>query len=135
MPKVSKFVLDASALLAYLNGEPGSEVVEKALAEGAVIGMVNWAEVLSKTMEVGIDPEMLVSELERRGILGNSLEVLPLINQDSLEIARLRLLTRPLGLSLGDRACLALSKRLGIPVLTADRVWAGVPGISITVIR
>ena len=135
MPKVSKFVLDASALLAYLNGEPGSEVVEKALAEGAVIGMVNWAEVLSKTVEIGIDPETLASELERRGILGNTLEVLPLISQDSLEIARLRLLTKPLGLSLGDRACLALGKRLGIAVLTADRVWARVPGISITVIR
>ena len=132
---MNKSVLDASALLAYLNEEPGAEVVEKSLAAGSAIGTVNWAEVLSKAMETGIAPETLAAELEKRGILGNTLDVLPLTIEDSKEIARLRPLTRPFGLSLGDRACLALGKRLSIPILTADRIWAEVPGVHVTVIR
>ena len=132
---MNRSVLDASALLAYLNEEPGADVVEKALAAGSAIGTVNWAEVLSKAMETGIAPETLAAELGKRGILKNTLDVLPLIIEDSMEIARLRPLTRPFGLSLGDRACLALGKRLSIPILTADRIWAEVPGVHVTVIR
>ncbi len=60
---MNKSVLDASALLAYLNEEPGAEVVEKSLAAGSAIGTVNWAEVLSKAMETGIAPETLAAEL------------------------------------------------------------------------
>ncbi len=132
---MNRSVLDASALLAYLNDEPGADVVEKALAAGSAIGTVNWAEVLSKAMETGIAPETLATELEKRGILGNTLDVLPLTIEDSMEIARLRPLTKSCGLSLGDRACLALGKRLRIPILTADRIWAEVPGVHVTVIR
>ncbi|MHB1643635.1 MAG: type II toxin-antitoxin system VapC family toxin [Acidithiobacillus sp.] len=132
---MNRSVLDASALLAYLNDEPGADVVEKALAAGSAIGTVNWAEVLSKAMETGIAPETLAAELEKRGILGNTLDVLALTIEDSIEVARLRPLTRFFGLSLGDRACLALGKRLRIPILTADRIWAEVPGVHVTVIR
>ena len=132
---MNRSVLDASALLAYLNDEPGADVVEKALAAGSAIGTVNWAEVLSKAMETGIAPETLTTELEKRGILRNTLDVLPLTIEDSMEIARLRPLTKSCGLSLGDRACLALGKRLRIPILTADRIWAEVPGVHVTVIR
>ena len=102
---------------------------------GSAIGTANWAEVLSKAMETGIAPETLTAELEKRGILGNILDVLPLTIEDSMETARLRPLTRPFGLSLADRACLALGKRLSIPILTADRIWAEVPGVHVTVIR
>ncbi|MFA5732696.1 MAG: type II toxin-antitoxin system VapC family toxin [Acidithiobacillus sp.] len=132
---MNRSVLDASALLAYLNDEPGADVVEKALAAGSAIGTVNWAEILSKAMETGIAPETLAAELEKRGILGNTLDVLALTIEDSMEVARLRPLTRSFGLSLGDRACLALGKRLRIPILTADRIWAEVPGVHVTVIR
>lgn len=132
---MNRSVLDASALLAYLNDEPGADVVEKALAAGSAIGTVNWAEVLSKAMETGIAPETLATELEKRGILGNTLDVLPLTIEDSMEIARLRPLTKSFGLSRGDKACLALGKRLRIPILTADRIWAEVPGVHVTVIR
>ena len=132
---MNRSVLDASALLAYLNDEPGADVVEKALAAGSAIGTVNWAEVLSKAMETGIAPETLATELEKRGILGNTLDVLPLTIEDSMEIARLRPLTKSFELSLGDKACLALGKRLRIPILTADRIWAEVPGVHVTVIR
>jgi ribonuclease VapC len=58
---VSEIVLDASALLAYLNEEPGAEAVEEALARAACIGAANWAEVLSKAAENGVDPEVLHS--------------------------------------------------------------------------
>jgi PIN domain nuclease of toxin-antitoxin system len=132
---MNKCVLDASALLAYLNEEPGADVVEKALTARTAISTVNWAEVLSKAIETGVDPEMLTVELEKRGILGNTLEVLPLTIEDSMEIARLRQSTRSFGLSLGDRACLALGKRLAIPVLTADRIWSEVPGVHVVIIR
>ena len=115
--------------------EPGAEAVEKSLAAGSAIGTVNWAEVLSKAMEAGVAPETLATELEKRGILGNTLDVLPLTIENSMEIARLRPLTRPFGLSLADRACLALGKRLSIPILTADRIWEEVPGVHVTVIR
>jgi PIN domain nuclease of toxin-antitoxin system len=120
---VSSFVLDASALLAYLRDEPGALVVENALTQGAYISIVNWAEVLSKVADLGEDPEALSQRLENEGILRNSLEILPLTEEDALLIAQLRPLTKSAGLSLGDRSCLALGKRLGLPVLTADRSW------------
>jgi PIN domain nuclease of toxin-antitoxin system len=120
---VSSFVLDASALLAYLRDEPGALVVENALTQGAYISIVNWTEVLSKVADLGEDPEALSQRLENEGILRNSLEILPLTEEDALLIAQLRPLTKSAGLSLGDRSCLALGKRLGLPVLTADRSW------------
>ncbi len=120
---MSSFVLDASALLAYLRDEPGALVVENALTQGAYISIVNWAEVLSKVADLGEDPEALSQRLENEGILRNSLEILPLTEEDALLIAQLRPLTKSAGLSLGDRSCLALGKRLGLPVLTADRSW------------
>ena len=132
---VSNMVLDASALLAYLYEEPGADAVEHALSFGSSISAVNWAEVLSKTADIGIVPERLVSELRERGVLNNALKIFPLIAEDGLEIARLRPLTQNLGLSLGDRACLALGKRLKPPVMTADRVWSAVPGMEIKLIR
>jgi len=132
---VSKSVLDASALLAYLFEEPGAEFVEHAISLGSSISTVNWAEVLSKTADIGVVPEHLASELHQRGILDRALRVFPLIEEDSLEIARLRPLTQSLGLSLGDRACLALGKRLGAPVITADRAWKDIPWVEIKLIR
>lgn len=120
---MSSFVLDASALLAYLRDEPGALVVENAVTQGAYISIVNWTEVLSKVADLGEDPEALSQRLENEGILRNSLEILPLTEEDALLIAQLRPLTKSAGLSLGDRSCLALGKRLGLPVLTADRSW------------
>jgi len=120
---VSSFVLDASALLAYLRDEPGALVVENALTQGAYISIVNWTEVLSKVADLGEDPEALSQRLENEGILRNSLEILPLTEEDALLIAQFRPLTKSAGLSLGDRSCLALGKRLELPVLTADRSW------------
>lgn len=85
---------------------------------------MNLAEVLSKLADAGKDPEQANREL--RGAQGDvgALVVEPLGEHDCVEVARLRPKTRDLGLSLADRACLALTKRLGVPVLTADRTWA-----------
>ncbi len=116
-------VLDASALLAYLNDEPGAERVETILPTGAAISAANWAEVLSKTADVGLEPARLVSGLADSGLLGGALRIEPLLRQDAERMAELRPLTRKLGLSLGDRACLALAIRLGSPAYTTDRSW------------
>ena len=77
---------------------------------------------LSKAAENGVDPEACIREIKARGILDQTLEVVPLLPEDGPVIARLRPLTRAAGLSLG-MACLALGLRLGLPVLTTDREW------------
>ncbi len=122
---MSSVVLDASALLAYLHDESGAEVVAEILSsEEAVISAANWGEVLSKVAELGEDPQRLANHLRAKGLLGGAIEVVPLTEADALITAQLRPLTRAQGLSLGDRACLALAIRLGLPVITADRTWA-----------
>jgi ribonuclease VapC len=93
---VSEAVLDASALLAYLNEEPGAEAVEQALAEGACIDAASWAEVLSQVTESGAEPEALISALEARGLLGQTLKVLPWLAEDSLTVAQLYSVTKKL---------------------------------------
>ena len=118
-------VLDASAVLAYLKDEPGAEAVYAAVGEGALVSAVNWAEVLSKLTEGGQDPGDATRALTDAGILDQGLIIHPLDGSQAVEIARLRPLTREAGLSLGDRSCLALAGALGLPALTADRVWAG----------
>ncbi len=136
---MSSVVLDASALLAFLNAEPGAAVIEAAIAsDGAVISVVNWAEVLSKVVEAGAAPEAVRERLERAGVLGAAFRIEPLTEEDAATIARLRPLTRAAGLGLGDRACLALAKRLGAPAVTVDRVWASVSaavGVDVRVAR
>jgi PIN domain nuclease of toxin-antitoxin system len=117
------WVLDASALLAYLQDEPGADLVEEALLAGTTISAINWAETLSKLAEQGQEPGTVAGRLEDRGILPFALRVHLLDEPLARYIAVLRPLTRHLGLSLGDRACLALSQHLQIGVLTADRNW------------
>lgn len=95
-----QIVLDASALLALLNGEPGQEVVLDHLA-GAVIGAVNLAEVVGKLVDAGVpkrDARDAISEI--------GLTVVDLDQALAFTAGALRASTRRLGLSLGDRACL-----------------------------
>jgi ribonuclease VapC len=118
-------VLDASALLAYLREEPGADVVVEAIAGGVVISTVNLAEVFSRSADRGADPAKLAAKLTQSGLLDGAITVEPFTATDAIDVARLRPLTRDAGLSLGDRACLALARRLGAPVLTADTAWQG----------
>jgi len=123
-------VLDASAVLARLREERGGEVVETR-ASDAIISAVNYAEVISKLIDLGVSAEAAaaaVGELE--------LAILPFDEIDAARTGALRAATRRLGLSLGDRACLALAERLGLPVLTADRAWAELDlGVEVVLIR
>jgi ribonuclease VapC len=124
-------VVDASALLAYVLDEAGAEVVQDALEEESSIGTVNLAEVLTKLSDVGQDPS---SAMDRLAVL--PIDVVVFDEDLAVETARLRPLTSAAGLSLGDRACLALARRLGRRVLTADEAWVGlVPDVEVEVIR
>ena len=121
-------VLDASALLAYFWQEPGSDRVEQALASGdALMSAVNLAEVLSKAADAGMTASDVTAMLERLTI-----EVVPFDTEQAKLAAALRPLTSKFGLSLGDRACLALAQQWGAVALTADRVWAK-PNLDIRV--
>jgi ribonuclease VapC len=129
-------VLDASALLAFLHDEEGAHAVEEVLGDTAVIGSLNLGEVLSKLADEGQDPARMVERLERRSLLGQALIVEPLTAEDAVRIARLRPRTRQAGLSLGDRACLAVGQRLDLPVVTADRTWLEVDvGVEVRAVR
>jgi ribonuclease VapC len=124
-------VLDASALLALLNGESGSEQVAGIIVEGAAISAVNLAEVVTKLSEIGM-PEALIHEvLDSLG-----LEIIDFDFEQAYQVGLLRPLTRHAGLSLGDRACLALAKQLGLPALTTDRIWERLAiGVIVQIIR
>ena len=110
-------VLDASALLAYLQDEPGSEVVDEVLAE-SVISSVNWAEVVQKTIAGGIESDGLLDDLQALG-----LRVEAFTWKDAELAGKLWLQTKTAGLSLGDRACLSLGWRLDVSIMTCDRIW------------
>jgi PIN domain nuclease of toxin-antitoxin system len=127
---VNDVVLDASALLAVLRAEPGAERVVPRL-EGARIGAVNLSEVVAKLIEDDV-PEAEV----RRAIGGLELDVHAFDARLAYTAGILRRSTRALGLSFGDRACLALAQSLGAPALTADRSWSRLDlGVAIEVIR
>lgn len=112
-------VLDASALLALMMGEPGAETVEAAVGAGAVMSSVNVAEVITKFVE----RDMLAGPKALRAIQEIGIEIIPYDAEQALVTGALRFLTKECGLSLGDRACLALGKIRNVPVLTADSVW------------
>lgn len=108
------FVLDASALLAYLLAEAGGDVVRDTLAEqAAVMSAVNWAEVLSRLASAGADPYEVAQRVASEAALGDVLTVVALTGSDGPAIAGLRPTTRHLGLSLADRACLVLPSASG----------------------
>ncbi len=115
---MSQFVLDASALLALLSREKGWEQVEQAIAMGATISTVNIAEVVSKLSDVGMPETAIRQALDLLG-----LEIVDFNQSLAHHTGMLRPLTKHVGLSLGDRACLALAGVRHIPALTADRAW------------
>lgn len=123
-------MLDASALLAVLFGEPGAEAVADAIAEGASVSAVNWAETATVLVRQRRDPEPVMTRL------GRQVEVVPLSPGLALGVAAIYARTPSTGLSLGDRACLALARDLSVPAVTADRAWADIDlGVAVRVIR
>lgn len=126
----ARLVLDASALLAYLQRERGYERVQQALAQGAAMSTVNLAEVYAKAAERAISIRELAERLQVLGLNG-----VAFTEEDARISAALHPDTRALGLSLGDRACLALGSRLRVPVLTTDRTWKRVRSARVELLR
>ena len=110
-------VVDASVLLAVIQRETG---VDEAALEGAVVSAVNWSETVQKLHQAHHWVEGMGDMLRARGVL-----VVDFTEARAEAAAGLWARTRAAGLSLGDRACLALALELGVPAVTADRAWAG----------
>ncbi|MYE82442.1 MAG: type II toxin-antitoxin system VapC family toxin [Gammaproteobacteria bacterium] len=126
---MTRFVLDASAVLADVFHEPGADVVLDALESGAVISAVNAEEVASKLHGGGWKDEDVALVFE-------GIEIVPFDARHALLSGRYRPVTRSLGLGLGDRACLATATLRGWPALTADRAWVNLDvGAEIVCIR
>lgn len=128
-------VLDASALLALIQGEPGAEVVDELLAQhDCVASSVNMAEVGSKLIDKGLPPEQL-----ERTLAACDVQMVDFDAAQAHTSAQLRAATREIGLSLGDRACLALAHGLQATAFTADRAWvdldAAAIGVQVRLIR
>lgn len=127
---MSRYILDASALLALLNEEEGAEVVIPLLPE-AVISTVNLAEVVTRLALAGM-PEPAI----RATLALLPLDPVAFDDDQAIQTGLLAPATRTLGLSLGDRACLALARLQEATVVTADQVWQTLPlGIPVLVIR
>jgi len=125
-----KYVLDASALLAFLQDEPGARVVESVL-EDSGISTVNWAEVVQKAVGSGVDIDGMREELEALGV-----SMAPFDREQAEATGLLWKETKRHGLSLGDRACLWLGRSLGATVFTTDRVWKKLKiGVEIQILR
>lgn len=123
-------VLDASALLALLHREPGADRVAAALPRSAV-SSVNWSEVLQKTVARGIAVDGMRDDLEALG-----LRIVPFAAVDAELAATLWPKTKVLGLSLGDRACIATGIREKARVLTAERAWTKLElGVKVETLR
>lgn len=127
-------LLDASAIIAFLQGEPGAAVVRQALQTGrCVVGAANLAEVIAKSIDRGIAPETIKAILAEL-----SFTVIDVKAEDGAQAGWMRSQTRPFGLNLGDRLCLATAQRLKAKVLIADRPWLNVAkqmGLDIQCIR
>lgn len=129
-PLSERVVLDASALLAIVFGEPGEDRA-MALVERGLVSAVNLSEAAAKMNERGLEP----AEAERLlGALGFDLAGFGA--DEAFAAGRLRAATREAGLSFGDRACLALALREALPVATADRAWTTHDlGVAVEMIR
>jgi PIN domain nuclease of toxin-antitoxin system len=133
---MTKAVLDASAFLAYLGDEQGAAEVEEAIAVGACLSSINWAEVLSKLSDRGKSPQTTLKELSAEGLINGAIELFPFTADDALSVAQLRNKTKAIGMSLADRACIALALRLNLPAITSDRSWLQLKSnVSIRCIR
>ena len=126
----SEVVLDASAVLALLKREPGAERVRVVL-DRAILGAVNVAEVQSKLVDLGLSRDAAEARIRFLGCT-----IFALNEDQAIEVGSLIAQTRSFGLSLGDRACLALAIERKATVYTTDRVWKNLDlGIEIEVIR
>lgn len=123
-------VIDASVAIAALLNEPGSETANRAIA-GSVISAVNYSEIIALLVRRGLSDEGAILAADSLG-----LTVIPFTGAEAVTAGILIRETQTRGLSLGDRACLALALSTSSRAVTADRAWAGLElGVDIEVIR
>lgn len=128
---MNSIVLDASVLIAMLNQEPGADKITPDLFSRSVSSTVNLAEVQSKLVDRGVP-----ADDAWKATINSVNEALPFTAEQAKAAGSLIAETRPLGLSLGDRACLSLAIALGAPVYTTDRSWRNLKlGVRIHMIR
>ena len=128
---MSDIVLDASAILAIINAEPGSEKLTPELLRDAVSSTVNLAEVQAKLVTRGWPAEEAWADA-----ISPIREAVPFDADQAKLAGSMVTVTRPLGLSLGDRACIALGLSLRAPIFTAEKLWSKLKlGVRIHVIR
>ena len=113
----NKAVLGSSALLAFINQENGSEVVERYLPD-AIMSSVNIAEVVAVLSLVDIPEDIIISIINDL-----SIEIIDFDQEQAIHTGFLRKKTKAAGLSLGDRACINLASSGGLAVVTADKIW------------
>lgn len=126
---MTKAVLDSSTILAVLNKETGWEKAEQFFFDG-IVSSINVAEVLTKIIERGATRE---DAIETLNLL--HLTVIDFNSEQAAKVAELRPLTKHLGLSLGDRCCLALAILQNATAVTADKEWRKLSFCQIEVIR
>ncbi|MDF2965328.1 MAG: hypothetical protein K0Q51_716 [Rickettsiaceae bacterium] len=128
---MNKVVLDASALLALIKNEKGSAKVEEALGK-IVMSSVNVSEVVAKLLDSGIPEDECMESIEPFVS-----SIIPFDDDHAFLTATLKKLTKQQGLSLGDRACIALGIQLSAPIYTADKAWLEciIPYAEIVLIR
>jgi ribonuclease VapC len=126
----ARAILDASAVLALFRNEPGADAVER-LLDGSAMSAVNLSEVIQKTAQHQVPTDGLEFDLESLGV-----EIVPFGVLHARAAADIWEAWPKAGLSLGDRACLALTQALGGEAITADRSWAKLKGrIAIRTLR
>jgi PIN domain nuclease of toxin-antitoxin system len=116
--------------LALIHGERGADIVAESLQDAA-ISAVNVTEIVAQLSEQSLSAEDIHDVIEEFG-----LEIVAFDEESAFEAGLLRRPTRRFGLSFGDRACLALASSLGVPALTADRIWEKLDiGVEVRLIR
>jgi PIN domain nuclease of toxin-antitoxin system len=122
-------VLDSSAILAVLNAENGAENVAPLLSD-SIVSSINVAEVLTKLVERNVRLKDALGDFLKLG-----LEIIEFDVKQAAKVAELRPVTRHLGLSLGDRSCLALAISENITAVTADKIWSNLDLCKVKIIR
>jgi ribonuclease VapC len=123
-------VLDSSAVLAVLNDEPGADAVV-AILDDALVSTVNYAEVVGKLVERGSNYSQAQAALRTIALTTVDFDIALARRTGALRVETMRR-----GLSLGDRACLSLAEREGVPAVTGDRTWVGaVSSVEVRLIR
>ena len=130
--RVAEAVLDTSAIMAMILEESGADVAVQ-FADGAAVSANIIAEVATKLFERGMIPDDVERDISQFGFVVHSVD-----EAMAIAIGALRPLTKSAGLSLGDRSCLALAAKLGLPAITADKTWATIAdaiGVEVRLIR